>query len=118
MFVRDKCLKFNNYYEVYKSHKKLMILTIYRILKRIFIFLLKNKNKLLLIRKIHKIKKMWIKIIILIKKELKRKEDQDYLKISKDLLKDLKQIHKDGYLNGKEKDIRRKEKKEQVKLKV
>jgi hypothetical protein len=51
------------------------------------------------------------------KKELKRKDNQDILKICKKQLKDLKVILKDGCQNGKEKGIKRKGKKVLVKLK-
>lgn len=53
-----------------------------------------------------------------LKKELKRNVDQDIQKIWKSSCKDLKEILKDGYLNGKEKVIKRKVKKELERLKV
>ncbi len=52
------------------------------------------------------------------RKESKRKEDQDFPKIWKTLLKDSKQILKDGYQNGKEKVTKRKEEKVQERLKA
>ena len=53
-----------------------------------------------------------------LRKELKRNVDQDTQKIWKSLCKGLRAILKDGYLNGKEKVIKRKVKKELERLKV
>lgn len=69
-------------------------------------------------KKMYKISKILIKIItIRKKKELKKLEKQNYPKIFKSLSKALKEIQKDGYQNGKEKDIKRKEEKVQEKPK-
>lgn len=53
-----------------------------------------------------------------LRKELTRNVDQDILKICKSLCKDLREILKDGYPNGKEKATKRKAKKELERHKV
>jgi cell division septum initiation protein DivIVA len=52
------------------------------------------------------------------RKELRRTAGQNIQRTLKRLLKDSKVILKDGYQNGKEKDIKRKVKRELEKLKV
>lgn len=52
-------------------------------------------------------KKQQSKPLTIIKNELRKPENQNILKIYKKSQLVLKQIHKDGYLNGKEKDIRK-----------
>jgi len=55
---------------------------------------------------------------IIIKKELKRKEELVFQKTLTKLLKTSKEIPKDGTRNGKERGIKRREKEEEVKHKV
>jgi hypothetical protein len=49
----------------------------------------------------------------MLKRKSKRKKESDFQQIVRNLLRISREILKDGYLNGKEKDIKRKAKKEQ-----